>query len=243
MVGILGISLPIVLVAGSFIFGGQSEIQSSISEYYFTNMRDFYIGILCAIAFFMFSYRGYGKDDTAAGVLASIFALGVAFFPTTCPDSKLSTQLAHAVSPMVNNLHLISAICLFLVLAYFSFFLFTKMDVSPTKQKLIRNKVYRICGIIMLACIVLLVLYFQLADRTITQIEPYLPVFWIETLALFAFGTSWLIKGSAILHDRDEKKKRRFFFRQPTQKQHQGAIHTNRVQPNIPKRKRSRVKR
>jgi hypothetical protein len=32
-------------------------------------------------------------------------------------------------------------------------------------------------------------------------VKGYHPVFWLEALAIFAFGTSWSTKGEAILRD------------------------------------------
>jgi hypothetical protein len=34
--------------------------------------------------------------------------------------------------------------------------------------------------------------------------EPYKPVFYLETLCLWAFGTSWLIKGQFLLKDEEK---------------------------------------
>jgi len=32
------------------------------------------------------------------------------------------------------------------------------------------------------------------------------PVFWLEAAALVAFGVSWLVKGEALLADKDDSK-------------------------------------
>lgn len=82
-VGILGIIFPIVLIVGSVICCGCSEVQSSISAYYHTGMRNLFVGLLCAIGLFLFAYRGYDSADAITGNIACLFALGVAFFPTS----------------------------------------------------------------------------------------------------------------------------------------------------------------
>ena len=161
MVGILGFAFPIILVVGSVVAGGYEQIQNSISSYYHTNMRDIFVGVLCVVALFLLSYRGYDRIDNIAGNIACFFALGVAFFPTAHHDPTLITN------PIIGKLHLISASLFFLVLTYFSLFLFTKTDPSKkiSKPKKNRNKVFRVCGYIMFGCILMgPILYTQSMD-------------------------------------------------------------------------------
>ncbi len=85
---------------------------------------------------------------------------------------------------------------MFLTLSYFSLFLFTKTKkgVEPTPEKKTRNRWYRTLGAIMLACIVLIAVYNRLLDET--SIAAIKPVFLLESIALWAFGWSWGIKGT-----------------------------------------------
>ena len=202
-VGILGLSFPIVLVAGSFIAGNCQEIQSSISAYYHTGMRDLFVGILCSIALFLYTYKGYNQMDTIAGNLAGIFALGVAFFPTSIAG-PLSACIPEPIdNHVIDTIHYASAAGLFLVLSYFSLFLFTKSDGKPSKMKLKRNKIYRVCGYIMLGSIVLIAAYSICGHyERCKALEQYAPVFWMETIAVWAFGLSWLTKGKTIYVDK-----------------------------------------
>jgi hypothetical protein len=63
-----------------------------------------------------------------------------------------------------------------------------------------RNMVYRICGWTMLASVALLLVYFLLLDAgTIKTDFPV--VFVLETIAIEAFGISWLTKGETLLPD------------------------------------------
>lgn len=83
-----------------------------------------------------------------------------------------------------------------LTLAYFSLFLFTMTDSRkgpPTAQKLKRNVVYRVCGYTILS-----VSYKPIAEK----IPSLHPVFWLDSLAVEAFGVSWLVKGETILKDK-----------------------------------------
>ena len=55
-IGILGITFPLILLAGSSLFGECREVQLSISAYYHTNMRNTFVGFNCAVALFLFAY-------------------------------------------------------------------------------------------------------------------------------------------------------------------------------------------
>ena len=134
----------------------------------------------------MFAYRGYERKDDIAGNLSCVFALGVALFAKTG-------------APWEKAVHLGSALALFLVLSYFSLFLFTKSGGSPTPEKRIRNRIYVTCGVTMLACIALIGLYYWfLSDTAVAALKP---VFWLESIALWAFGMSWFVKGETLWTD------------------------------------------
>jgi hypothetical protein len=144
------------------------------------------VGVLCTIAWFLFTYRGYDRKDDIAGNLACLFALGVAFFP------GIGTTFDKAV-------HFVSATAFFLVLSYFSAFLFTKSVGSPTPEKRVRNRIYISCGVGIFLCLALIgVYYWQLTN---TALAPLKPVFWLEALALWAFGISWFVKGETLWKD------------------------------------------
>ncbi len=193
-IGIIGIALPFVLALGKILFEGPG-IQSSISGYYHTVVRDIFVGSLCAIAVFLGSYRGYERIDLIAGKVACISALGVALFPTTPALNGARLQ------QFVGVVHLIFAACFFLTLAFFCLALFRKTDKIPTRAKLKRNAVYTICGYTILACIVLIAIVSFLPDNS--PVRTLYPVFWLEAAAVVAFGVSWLTKGEAILKDKE----------------------------------------
>lgn len=198
--GILGISLPFILwIGGLIIF--DTGLQESISDYYHTGMRDVFVGAIFAIGLFLGSYIGYKNDaiisDNMAGNLASVGAIGLALFPTA-PDTNTSS-----LEEAIGIVHLLFSALFFLFLAYFSYFLFTKTHRSrePTPRKLIRNQVYRACGIVILAAVILIFVYTFLPDSAKQALSGFETVFWLESLAILAFGMSWLIKGEWLLAD------------------------------------------
>jgi hypothetical protein len=195
-IGILGIALPFVVSLGALIVFG-TGLQSSISSYYYTGMRDVFVGTLFAIGFFLLSYKGYERADDIAGDLACVFAVGVALFPTTSGDT------VSIAARVVGYAHLVFAAGFFLTLTYFCLFLFTKTNPNepPTKRKLQRNTVYRVCGYAMVACIVLMAIYSFLPSGAASTVAGLKPVYWLEALAILAFGVSWFVKGETILRD------------------------------------------
>ena len=201
-VGVLGIILPVVIYFGTLIFSECSILEASISDYYYTIMGSVLVGILCGVSLFLYSYKGFNNWDRIASNIACICALGVAFFPTNItPDVANCKILSRPDDAIRNSIHYVSAALFFITLAYMSLFLFTRTQNKShmTKQKGKRNAVYRTCGIIMVVAILVI------ASLKITAIhdilEPYKPVFWLESVALWAFGVSWLVKGEVLLTD------------------------------------------
>ncbi|MEA1878905.1 MAG: DUF998 domain-containing protein [Bacteroidota bacterium] len=190
--GILGILLPVILLFGSYVLGGHQEIQKSISAYYYTNMGNVLVGVLFSYGLFLFAYKGYGKIDNLAGNIGCIFALGVALLP--CLNE----------TPLIRHLHLVSASLLFLIFAFFSIFLFTKSKHKkplPPKKR-IRNRWYRGCGYTILGSMLLMGIYFIFLEESVPGLAKLKPIFWLESLALWAFGISWIIKGKVLFADK-----------------------------------------
>jgi hypothetical protein len=202
LIGICGIVLPIALILGSSLGGGCSEIKDSISHYYYTSMGDVLVGLLSATAIFLVTYKGHANDHLYTN-LAGFFALGIAYLPTSNIEGGACALFNLPESPIRENAHLASAALFFLVLAFISFFLFVKSkgEMTPWKKK--RNVIYRACGITMVLMIVLIAAYFwMIPEQWQAALKPFKPVFWLEAIALWAFGISWLVKGETILKDK-----------------------------------------
>jgi hypothetical protein len=209
-VGILALSLPFILACGAIllaIIGPRHElpqplIQHSISDYYYTPMGNYLIGSLGAIAAFLICSRGYDLRDEIAGYLAGTFTLGVALLPSVDPRIaehtrlQLGLQLAHTGF----------AALMFLTLAYFCLFLFCKScpDRQLTRRKQHRNKIYKICGFVIVVCILVMV---SLTLAPVARLlQPFDPLLCSESLALVAFGVAWLTKGEGLLKDRPQDR-------------------------------------
>lgn len=194
-IGVLGVSLPILLVLSSLL--SRQELQSSISAYYFTSARDVFVGILWVIGVFLFFYRyrprrpefantkmasiKSGAADAWLGKLAGVSAVVVALFPTTPPP-------ASAVQPpQIGMVHGFAAAVLFICLSFFPLLLFS--------QSRTRGHVYRRYGWVMIALLLSVVVFAFAPDEFRESIAPWKPVLVLESLLILVFGLSWFDRG------------------------------------------------
>lgn len=191
-IGFIGIALPFVVSLYAYIFYA-TDLRHSISAYYHTGSRDIFVGLMFAIAAFMLSYRGPEGTDRKAGLVTCMSAVVLAIVPTDTGASEGATGNG--------MIHIAASFLFFASLIYFCLKLFIKTNTDqPTEEKLKRNKIYRSCGYTMAACIILMAILI-LSDSLYAQLEAYKPIFWLEALAIEAFGISWITKGEVIFAD------------------------------------------
>lgn len=198
-IGVLGVSLPILLLGLPFVPFFKTVHQESISHYYYTNLRELFTGVLCAVGLFLIRYKGtknssFFKSDGKLTNIAGAMAFGIALFPT---DPDCWCQKVYSIVPyhykVLGYLHYGFAAIFFVFLAIISINVFTIGQVRNSNIEISiinENNIYRTCGILMLVCVVLVFILglFDVHYATII----------CETLALFFFGFSWLIKGRAL---------------------------------------------
>lgn len=181
IIGWLGMLLPwiVCLLVG--------YIPDSISATWYTNACTVFMIILGSASLLLISYKGYDWLDDLVLTTAGICGLGICLFPTGT-QLVSDTHVGTFMLPMhvSSSIHMLFAILFFVLLAYNSIFLFTKGSSEPTKNKKIRNKIYIVCGIGMLAAFLLMLLP-----------DFYAKVWIVETIALFFFGLSFLTKAEA----------------------------------------------
>jgi hypothetical protein len=190
-IGSVGIALPVVLVVGHLVVARRLTLLDSLSGYYHTEMRDVFVGSLCAVGVFLVAYR-YRWPDDALGTVAGILAVAVALFPTTVGAPAGTTSHSDR---LVGLVHQVAAAALFVLLAAFCLFLFTRPDRvgSPPRPSAVRF--YRVCGLLILAAIALALASTQLPADVRHTLKP---VLWCETVAVFAFGAAWVAKSDAL---------------------------------------------
>ena len=208
-IGWLGILLPFILLTGNYLVrcytGYETDcnpFKSSISDYYYTRMGDLFVGILSLVAIFLICYKGYEKKDNILTNLAGIFAFAIVLFPTS-DSSPIPCNLRCYISDrLVGSIHFAMATLFFLTLSYISYFIFTKSKGVKSAQKIERNKIYKICAVVMVGSLMIIALYKIFFSNLFPFLDLIHPVFLFETIALAAFGCSWLIKGEFLFKDK-----------------------------------------
>ncbi len=196
-IGYLGIALPIVLVILSLIPFFKTPVQSSISDYYYTNLREIFTGILCIVGLFLIRYKGFRssrflKNDNLLTNIAGYLAFGIALCPINPAswEKKIYTLIPFNI-PEVGYFHCACAVVFFFILAMISINVFTigqKEDHRIPISIFNENRIYRICGWLILFFLCMSIVF------TFVTVIPFSTLIF-EALALLSFGISWLVKG------------------------------------------------
>jgi hypothetical protein len=99
VIGAIAVLLvPVVYVANWLIFTrhvGECfvpnvRIPGSLSGFYYTHMRNLFVGAMCAMGVFLVAYRGFGGRDYWFTNVAGLAAIGIGLFPTMPPQYRTS---------------------------------------------------------------------------------------------------------------------------------------------------------
>jgi len=206
VVGFIGILLPIAFIIGeAYYLHGDVHVRGSISAYYHTQMRDLFVAGLCVIGFLLMTYMSAQTRtwDFWLSLVAGVAVLFVVFFPTRRPGLLPDAPLC-GTEPMPNGcsflqqtlgenatatIHFVSAAIFILSLAAIAF-LFAYRE-KKYENDVRMALVQKICGWAIIAALVWVGLGFVL-NLTIWELTP---LYVGEVVSIWAFGTSWLLKG------------------------------------------------
>ena len=206
LIGFGGMLLPFALM----FFTKEANnvfVEPSISDYYYTKNGDILVVLLSVLGVFLITYTGYNWKEQALTTLAALCALGVAFSPTGS-RAEIDPNSVHTPINFGGHLiHFLFAGVFFIALAIVTLKYFPRSDnpasIQPDRKKTTkekRNTVYRICGWIMIGSVAMLLVYFLLLEFDVFKTD-FPVVFVLETIAIEAFGISWLTKGETLLPD------------------------------------------
>lgn len=200
--GILCLCFPFAL-----IFGGQitiGEVLPSISDYYFSPMRDLVVGALVAFGIFLVAIREEPRNtrlqsQNFLGIAAGLGAIGVAIFPNR-PHSVGIETFMHAIMDdrICTVLHFISALVFLYTLSLYCLKRF------PQRASDRERYIHLACGNAILAAGLLATLasFARLFHwpGAATLVEDWNAIFWLESIGVWAFCLSWLVKGRSVQH-------------------------------------------
>jgi hypothetical protein len=176
-VGIIGVLLPVVLLVGdAFFIDGKALPRGSLSAYYHSGVRDFFVGVLCATAVFLLCYRvAEHSVDIRSAELTSI--------QLTLTENVVSFIHALCAGVFIVSLGVIS-------------YLFGRREggrleregqrVSPKNWKRFH---FACAGLIAVA------VAFIIVTKLFKVFDDYSLLIG-ESVAVFAFGASWFAKGT-----------------------------------------------
>ena len=180
IVGIIAISLA------SFMQLASGELLHSVSESYHYRARDWFVGLLFAVAALFFSFKGENSFERKLTLLASLCAMLVAVAPCAC--ARPTTIIA--------VFHFPAAAGVFAILGYFCWRFrrtaMTKIEKYPEAAN--RVHIYSACLLGMAICWLMTITYviaYLIAGNLFDEKFPNY-VFWLEAIGLVSFGVSWL---------------------------------------------------
>ena len=195
MVGLMGVLLPIILIAIDL------DVRDSLSDYYYSSgdrdvfsARDVFVGTLFMTGAFLITYKAFERNlDNTLSILAGAMTLIVALVPSN------STRIHHIAAGLF--IASLGVLCFF----------FAKQEgkrgregVAPKKRLsprpwrkvLVRHPMFwrdfhLVCSLLIAGSLAFLALQHCVLHWNNG-------VFWGEFVAVWAFGFSWLAKGSEL---------------------------------------------
>ena len=188
-------------------------------------MGSVFVGLLFFIGGFLIAYTGDTGLENWGSTIAGVSAFGIALFPTSgsgCeqPATFLSRVFVEVTNPepytvaeatgigqrffepfgSASDYHFAFAGVVFVYLGLFCIFVLRRVLPSvhgegegmlQTKRN--RNVLYLLCGVVILICVALLALKSRFFD--VQAWDRLNLTFWVELVALWAFGLAWMTKG------------------------------------------------
>jgi hypothetical protein len=195
-IGLLGLLLPVVLVGLDYaLFQEKPWLRGSLSAYYYSGVRELFVGILAATGVFLISYRVGEKNlNNWVTIFAGFAAIVIACFPTSPQSSTVALTKIQTLlhERWVTRIHYGATIVFILALGLMSliFGLQAWHDREGKRRKfLLWFHVACTVGIAVAGGWILVA-------KFLIHPSPHRYVLIGETLAAVSFGASWLMKGA-----------------------------------------------
>jgi hypothetical protein len=197
VVGAIGIALPVLLVGlDRVLFDAEPFPRTSLSSYWYSGVREIFVGGLCAIGVFLVTYKVAERSrENRLSTYSGLGAILVAFFPTSrtsdddVPLSPLQDLLGEGT---VEWIHFGAATVFLGSLAVISFYFGRNEGNRPPREGKRPPAFWRAFHFAC-AALIALALAFAALDGVVGIWEYALLL--AEVVAVWAFGVSWLLKG------------------------------------------------
>jgi hypothetical protein len=197
VVGTIGVLLPFVLwVVDALVLRGSATARGSLSAYYHSGARDLFVGTLCITGCLLLTYLAAQRRtwDYWLSTVAGVAVLGVALLPTSRPpayDGPPTPLEERWGEQTVAHLHAACTAVFILSLAALCF-VFAARDARYGGHP----RLHRACGVAILAAVAWAGVGFVVDLDVGWLTSLYLG----EVVSVWAFGTSWLVKGFDLRH-------------------------------------------
>jgi hypothetical protein len=231
-IGWIGVCLPFAVFLGNWVIFSHhigaclvpisNKLPDSLSGYYYSHMRDAFVGAMWADGVFLIFYRGSDRLERWGTNFAGLFAIGIALFPTTPPtNDSLQTNSCGSVTPVVLQpapngsaigiVH-VACLCGLMTMIALMAWRFTRsysgdeieamaaddreIELTP-RLKSRNNRIYWGCIAAMAVAGAFALIQEFAFSPAVKSEAPWL--LYAETVAFLAFGTAWFVKGRALL--------------------------------------------
>ena len=190
-VGVLGIVIPLLLVFGEpLLFDDESFPRGSLSAYYYSGVRELFVGALCAIGVFLLTYKVAERSrENRLSTLAGVAVITVALFPTGLPVGVAPTPLQDLLGETtVERIHFAAAAVFIASLAVISYYFATPPPRKGSRSRSFWRRYHLVCAGFIVAALILAAVAGLVG-------WPDKGLLIAEAVAVWAFGASWLMKG------------------------------------------------
>ena len=191
-VAVIAFAFPLLLWIGGRLLAGL-PLAGSMSAYYYTVMRDTFVGLLFAVGIILFVYQGYTRFEDWALNLAGGLALGIALFPVA-----LASEPSH--NPF--SLHGVCAVSFFLCIAYVCIFRAsdTLSLIHDRETRACYRRWYKFLGCAMVGFPVI-------AWILISNIPgEKSAIFFVELSGIYVFAMYWVVKSHEVRQTDSDRK-------------------------------------
>jgi len=226
-IGLIAVALPFAVYLGNWIIFSHhrfacllpvgNQLPDSLSGYYYSHMRNFFVGSMCAAGVFLIFYRGDDRLERIVTNIAGVFAVGIAFFPTSPPHVSRGCGSVPTIlpepAPHASIIAWVHTGCLVGLMASIALMAvrFAREHSEEQKRNMVAEdqeverdsrlkgrskKLYYGCIGAMLAAFIFAGVQ-QLFKGHLKAQAPWL--YYAEMVAFLAFGGAWFVKGRAIV--------------------------------------------